>query len=75
MRIFVRLHQRALDMAETVPELIDALGLREESVVKLLSGGSGLRSNFEVTPEDFLDQAEADYEFGGNEAVATNHAA
>jgi len=56
-------------MPTELANLVSLVGLRADRAVKLVSGGSSLRHDFDVNPQDFLDQAEFDFEFGGNAAL------
>lgn len=49
--------------------LANAVGLRKEEAIRLRSGGTPLECPFDVTPEDFLERAEDDFELGGTSAV------
>jgi hypothetical protein len=55
--------------SERLTELAVAVGLRADSALALSSGGGNLElPPMGVDPYDFLDQAERDYEAGGNAA-------
>jgi hypothetical protein len=56
-------------MSKELKLLIDRLGITEDRAIMLLSGGSTLKSEFELNPEDFLERAEDDYELGGSAAL------
>lgn len=49
--------------------LISTLGIDSTRAIILPSGGDYLHHSFDVNPEDFLEQAELDYESGGNAAL------
>jgi hypothetical protein len=46
-------------------EIFQRLGLRREAASVLLSSGESLFHEFDVSPEEFLQQAEDDFEAGG----------
>jgi hypothetical protein len=48
--------------------MIEALGIERHRACKLLGGGTALRHEFNITAEDFLQQAEDDFESKGNAA-------
>jgi hypothetical protein len=43
-------------------KIVQKLGLRRESVVAQFPGGSALQHKFDISPEEFLQQAEDDFE-------------
>jgi hypothetical protein len=45
------------------------LEIQPATAMKVVDGGTGLSHDFNVLPEDFLDQAEEDLESGGNAAI------
>jgi hypothetical protein len=47
-------------------KIVQALGLRRGAIIVHFDGGGWLQHEFEVSPEDFLQQAEDDFESGGN---------
>ena len=49
--------------------LIDELGIDPTRATKLLSSGFALRHHFQVSAEDFLQQAEDDFELKGSTAL------
>jgi hypothetical protein len=49
-------------------DLIEAVGLRRDQTVKIIQSAISLRSPFELTPEDFLERAQQDFEVGGSSA-------
>ena len=50
-------------------QLVVILEIRKEQAIRISSGGSPLTCPFAVTPEDFLERAEGDFEIGGTAAV------
>lgn len=56
-------------MSEQLKHLIDELKINRDQAVKVDSGGDRLHHSFEVDPRDFLDQAERDFEAGGNSTL------
>jgi hypothetical protein len=56
-------------MSKELKTLIESLGITEDKVIKLSSGGSSLNHDFDINPEDFLQRAEDDYEIGGSAAL------
>lgn len=56
-------------MSDALRHLIELASLRPDQPTKIIGGGTNLTFRFPISPEDFLDQAEADYEFGGNAAL------
>ena len=56
-------------MTSNLKTLVATLGIDSDRAVILPNSGDYLRHNFEVNPEDFLEQAEEDYENGGNAAL------
>jgi len=52
----------------TLRDLILFVGLKRGKAIVLLSGGLSLWHEFDISPEDFLQQAEDDFELGGNNA-------
>lgn len=47
-------------------KLLKDLGIQRSKATKLVNSGCDLRHDFDVTAEDFLQQAEDDFELGGN---------
>ncbi len=56
-------------MSRELKLLVEKLGITEDKATKLLSGGSVLSYQFDLTPEDFLERAEDDYELGGSASL------
>ncbi len=50
-------------------DLISHVGLDAAKVIKLISGGGSINHSFNVEPEEFLEQAELDFESGGKGAL------
>jgi hypothetical protein len=50
-------------------ELFDLLNIEVESAVATCSGGHCIESAFDLCPEDFIEQAEEDFEAGGTRAI------
>lgn len=56
-------------MSKELRELIEAVGIKRNQVWVFPSGSDFLNHEFDVNPEDFLEQAEQDYETGRNAAL------
>ncbi len=51
-------------MCRRLKDLIELVGIDKSRATALPSGGESLDHTFDVSPEDFLEQAERDYESG-----------
>jgi hypothetical protein len=56
-------------MTSELKLLVTELRIEKDLAIALCSSGTFLYHDFDVNPEDFLDQAEEDYEHGGNAAL------
>ena len=57
-------------MSHPLADLVSSLGIKPDSATTLCSGsGFDFSGTFEVEPEDFLEQAEEDYERGGSSSL------
>ncbi len=54
-------------MSVELRQLVQAVGIKRRTAVLIADAGDFLDYEFEVTPEDFLDQAEQDYDTGGKQ--------
>jgi hypothetical protein len=55
--------------ATAVRDIFIQLGIERSKVTRILRGGSSLDHSFAIDAEDFLQQAEDDYDLGGNSAL------
>jgi hypothetical protein len=49
-------------------DLCQAVGVKRDKAIVILSSGTSLSHEFDVSPTEFLQQAEDDFELGGNNA-------
>lgn len=56
-------------MSKDLHSLVSQLGITKDRALALCSGGIILNHDFDVSPEQFLEQAEDDYESGGSPAL------
>ncbi len=59
----------AISKTIAVRNIFILLGIERKKATRILQGGGSLDTSFTIDAEDFLQQAEDDYEMGGNSAL------
>ena len=59
----------AASKTEELREIFVSIGLQRLKALRLIHGGSGLRHEFDISAEDFLQRAEDDFELRGEAAI------